>query len=69
MLVAVVSALGVLGVANVQIAGATHPRPKGATPLRVPIVPAYTQCTTRTVLTVRRSLSRPTIPRSRPRAT
>ena len=46
MLVVVVSALGVLGVANVQIAGATHPRPKGATPLRVPIVPAYTQCTT-----------------------
>jgi hypothetical protein len=29
-----------------QIAGATHPRPKGATPLRVPLVPAYDQCTT-----------------------
>jgi hypothetical protein len=28
-----------------QIADATHPRPKGATPLRVPLVPAYKQCT------------------------
>ena len=27
-------------------APATHPRPKGATPLRVPLVPAYAQCTT-----------------------
>ena len=26
-------------------AQATHPRPKGATPLRVPLVPAYAQCT------------------------
>ena len=26
-------------------ASATHPRPKGATPLRVPLVPAYAQCT------------------------
>ena len=44
-LVAVASALVVLGVGSVQIADATHPRSKGATPLRVPIVPAYTQCT------------------------
>ena len=26
-------------------AGASHPRPKGATPLRVSLVPAYNQCT------------------------
>ena len=44
-LVAVASALVVLGVGGVQVADATHPRPKGATPLRVPIVPAYKQCT------------------------
>jgi hypothetical protein len=40
----------VVGVAGLmiaaQIAGATHPRPKGATPIRVPLVPAYNQCTT-----------------------
>ena len=29
----------------VQPADATHPRPKGATPIRLPIVPAYNQCT------------------------
>jgi hypothetical protein len=28
----------------VQFAGATHPRPKGATPLRSPLVPAYKAC-------------------------
>src|SRR6266540_2776502 len=28
-----------------QIAGATHPRPRGATPLRASLVPAYKQCT------------------------
>ena len=39
-----VAAVGLMVVA--QIAGATHPRPKGATPLRVPLVPAYNQCTT-----------------------
>ena len=44
-LVAVASALVVLGIGGVQVADATHPRPKGATPLRVPIVPAYKQCT------------------------
>jgi hypothetical protein len=27
-----------------QFAGATHPRPKGATPLRAPLVPAYKAC-------------------------
>src|SRR5262245_32949953 len=37
------AALGVLVVA--QAASATHPRPKGATPLRVPLVPAYKPCT------------------------
>ena len=26
------------------MAGASHPRPKGATPLRVPLVPTYSQC-------------------------
>jgi hypothetical protein len=39
-------AVGALGLAIVvQIAGATHPRPKGATPVRVSLVPAYEQCT------------------------
>jgi hypothetical protein len=28
-----------------QVAGATHPRPKAASPLRVSLVPAYQQCT------------------------
>src|SRR5687767_9880926 len=27
-----------------SIAGASHPRPQGATPLRVPLVPAFNQC-------------------------
>ena len=36
-------ALGLLVVT--QIAGATHVRPKGATPLRVSLVPAYEPCT------------------------
>src|SRR5687767_4453859 len=27
-------------------AQATHPRPKGSTPLRVPLVPSYNACTT-----------------------
>jgi hypothetical protein len=40
-------ALGALGVmAATQIAGASHPRPAGATPLRTSFVPAYKQCTT-----------------------
>src|SRR3954463_8940718 len=29
----------------IQPASATHPRPKGATPIRVPFVPAYKPCT------------------------
>ena len=32
-------------VAGAQLAGATHPRPTGATPLRFSLVPAYNQCT------------------------
>ena len=28
-----------------QLAGASHPRPVGATPMRLSLVPAYTQCT------------------------
>ena len=27
-----------------SIAGASHPRPQGATPVRVPLVPAFNQC-------------------------
>src|SRR5688572_12826649 len=38
-----VVALGMLWIA--ATAGATHPRPKGATPLRVSLVPAYNSCT------------------------
>jgi hypothetical protein len=38
-----ISALGLVLLA--QVAGASHPRPKGATPIRVPLVPAYAQCT------------------------
>jgi hypothetical protein len=45
-LLILVVALGVLGAAALaQVAGATHVYPKGATPLRVPFVPAYKQCT------------------------
>ena len=29
-----------------EMASASHPRPKGATPLRVPLVPAFNACTT-----------------------
>jgi hypothetical protein len=43
-IVALVAALGMLLV-SAQLSSATHPRPKGATPLRVPIVVAYKQCT------------------------
>jgi hypothetical protein len=39
-------ALGAVGIMVVaSVASATHPRPKGATPLRVSIVPAFNQCT------------------------
>jgi hypothetical protein len=38
-------ALGLVGViAIAQIAGASHPRPKGATPIRASLVPAFEQC-------------------------
>jgi hypothetical protein len=40
----VLAALGLMVAA--QIAGATHARPKGASPLRVPLVPAYNACGT-----------------------
>jgi hypothetical protein len=38
------AALVMMAVAS--LASATHPRPKGATPLRVSVVPAFNQCTT-----------------------
>jgi hypothetical protein len=41
-----VAAASVALMATASIAGATHPRPKGATPLRVAFVPAYSACTT-----------------------
>ena len=37
------AAVGILGTA--AVATAVHPRPKGATPIRVSLVPAYDQCT------------------------
>jgi hypothetical protein len=38
--------LGLLStIAIAQIAGASHPRPKGATPIRASLVPAFEQCT------------------------
>jgi hypothetical protein len=43
-LVFTVGVLVVMGTA--QLAGASHPRPKGATPIQVSVVPAYAQCTT-----------------------
>ena len=40
-------ALGALGMMLVaSVANATHPRPKGATPLRASLVPAYNACAT-----------------------
>ena len=40
-------ALGAVGLmVMASMASATHPRPKGATPLRVSVVPAFNQCTT-----------------------
>jgi hypothetical protein len=40
-------AIGVLGMlVAAQVASATHVRPKGATPLRVTLVPAFNACTT-----------------------
>jgi hypothetical protein len=43
ILLAAVAGVGLLIAA--QIAGATHPRPKSATPVRVSLVPAYEPCT------------------------
>ena len=39
------AASAVLMLVVAQLASATHPRPKGATPLRVSLVPAYQACT------------------------
>ena len=42
-----VGAIGVMSMmVMAQLASATHPRPKGATPLRVSVVPAFKACTT-----------------------
>jgi hypothetical protein len=38
-------ALGALGLIVTAVAAATHVRPKGATPLRASLVPAFKQCT------------------------
>jgi hypothetical protein len=43
LLIGAVSVLGLMTMA--QLASATHPRPKGATPLRVSIVPSFKPCT------------------------
>jgi hypothetical protein len=43
-IVALVAALGTL-LLTAQLSSATHVRPKGATPFRVPIVPAFKACT------------------------
>ena len=39
------AAVVALALAAVQNAGATHVRPKGASPLRASVVPAFKQCT------------------------
>ena len=40
-------AVGAMGLmVMTSIAGASHPRPQGATPLLVPLVPAFKQCAT-----------------------
>src|SRR3954454_1304661 len=44
-LVVLAAGAAALALAMVQSAGATHVRPKGATPLRASIVPAYKACT------------------------
>jgi hypothetical protein len=41
--IVVLAVLGVMVMA--QLAGATHPRPRGATPLHVSLVPSFKQCT------------------------
>lgn len=45
MLLPLALAVGATGLmVMTSIAGASHPRPQGATPLRVPLVPAFNQC-------------------------
>jgi hypothetical protein len=44
LLVLALGATGLMGLA--QAANATHPRPKGATPLRASVVPSYKACAT-----------------------
>ncbi len=41
----VLAGAAVAAIAMVQSAAASHPRPQGATPVRLPLVPAYAQCT------------------------
>ena len=43
---ALLGALATLSLLITASAQGTHPRPKGATPLRVPLVPSYNACTT-----------------------
>ena len=38
------AAMGLLGLLIVQVTGASHVRPKGASPLRASLVPAYKLC-------------------------
>src|SRR5215218_5849105 len=46
MVLPLVLALGALGLmVATQLASASHVRPKGATPLRASLVPAFKQCT------------------------
>jgi len=42
LLALAVGAMGLMVLTS--IAGASHPRPQGATPIRVPLVPAFNQC-------------------------
>jgi hypothetical protein len=39
-----IALIAAVSITTAQVAGATHPRPKGATPLRTPLVPAYKAC-------------------------
>ena len=41
----VLTGAAVAAIAMVQSAAASHPRPKGATPIRLSLVPAFAQCT------------------------
>jgi hypothetical protein len=44
LLLALAGVVGVVGVSLAQTAGASHVRPKGATPMRLSIVPAFKSC-------------------------